>query len=75
MYNLECHKKSYSLNITYWRAIEILKIITPYLVIERKRKRAQHIINHYAAVTLRNGRYSSEQLIAKENFYQAFIAL
>lgn len=74
-YNPSVHKESYALNITYLRAIEILRAITPYLVIKRKRKRTQYILDNYPSVTQRNGRYSPEQLITKENFYRTFMSL
>lgn len=74
-YNPSYHKESYSLNITYWKAIEILQKISPFLVIERKRKRAQHILNNYLSVTARNGHYTKEQLSAKEEFYNTFMSL
>lgn len=73
-YKPDTHKESYSLNITYWRAIEILKEITPYLVIERKKKRALLIIQKYPSLTPRNGRYSPQLLLAKEEFYKEFMS-
>ena len=69
------HKNSYALNITYNNAIRVLREIETYLVIDRKRKRAKHILENYLSVTPRNGRYSPEMLSKKERFYQEFMSL
>lgn len=74
-YNEEKHKNSYTYTIIYDDAINLLKDIEPYLVISKKKARAQHIISKYKKVTLRNGRYNEIQKLAKEQFYTDFIAL
>lgn len=74
-YNKERHKDSYTYTIIYDNAINLLKEIEPYLVIFKKRARAQHIISKYKLVTIRNGRYNKEQRLAKEQFYKDFLAL
>ena len=55
--------------------VRILREIEPYLVIERKRKRAKHILENYLSVTPRNGRYSPEMLSKKISFYEEFMSL
>ncbi|KEH99209.1 hypothetical protein Z962_03455 [Clostridium botulinum C/D str. BKT12695] len=74
-YNIEKHKDSYSYTIKYNDAIEFLKYIEPYLVINVKKERAKLIINEYKSVTPRNGRYTNEMLEAKNNFYEKFMRI
>lgn len=72
-YNKERHKNSYTYAIIYDEAIQLLQDIEPYLVIEKKKARARHIISKYKEVTIRNGRYIEAQKLAKEQFYLDFI--
>jgi hypothetical protein len=74
-YSPKKHKNSFSYIIKYDNAIRLLEEISPYLVIESKKIRAEIIINEYKSLTPRNGRYSKEQLIKKKDFYNRFIAL
>lgn len=74
-YNKERHLDSYTYRVIYDDAIKLLKDIAPYLIIKRKRLRAQHIILKYKEVTIRNGRYNDKQRLAKEQFYTDFMAL
>ena len=57
------------------KAIELIKDIYPYLVIESKRQRAELIIRRYKAVTPRNGKYNEEMLREKEEFYEEFMSI
>lgn len=74
-YNEEKHKDSYTYTIIYDDAIKLLKDIEPYLVIYKKKSRAQHIISKYKKVTLRNGKYNETQKLIKNQFYIDFLAL
>lgn len=74
-YNIEKHKTSYTYAIYYDRAIEIMELIYPYLVISKKKERAKFIVENYKRVTLRNGRYNEVKRKAKEQFYIDFMAL
>lgn len=74
-YNKNRHKNSYTYTIIYDEAIQLLQDIEPYLVIPKKKARAQHIIVNYKQVTIRNGRYNEAQRQAKEQFYIDFMAL
>ena len=75
IYNKNRHKNSYTYTIIYDEAIQLLQDIEPYLVIPKKKARAQHIIVNYKQVTIRNGRYNEAQRQAKEQFYIDFMAL
>ncbi len=74
-YNLSKHKNSYAYSVVRDSAIRLLEEISPYLVIHKKRERAEHILKEYKAVTMRNGKYNEEQLEAKLQFYMDFMAL
>lgn len=74
-YNEERHKDSFTYTIIYDDAIELLQEIEPYLIILKKKVRAQHIISKYKKVTIRNGRYNETQKLAKEQFYIDFMTL
>jgi hypothetical protein len=74
-YNVDRHKNSYTYYLKHNDAIDLLKEIQPYLIIEIKKKRAKMIVNLYKAITPRNGRYSAEMLNMKEQFYNEFIEL
>ncbi|WP_194191205.1 LAGLIDADG family homing endonuclease [Clostridium chrysemydis] len=74
-YNPEKHKDCYTYILTYDKAINLLKDIYPYLIIKIKKERAKLIIDEYKSVTLRNGRYSKEQLALKLDFYNRFMSI
>lgn len=74
-YNEEKHKNSYTYRVIYDDALSLLREIEPYLVIEQKKLRAQHILNNYKQITPRNGRYSDELRKLKEQFYIDFMTL
>lgn len=74
-YNPEKHKLCYSYVLRRDDAINLLKEIYPFLIIETKRKRAQLIITKYKALTPRNGKYSEDLLKLKQRFYEEFISL
>lgn len=74
-YNPNKHKDSYTYFVKYNDAINLLKEIEPYLVINCKKERAKLIIENYKRVTPRNGRYSKEMQKAKEEFYEKFMSI
>lgn len=74
-YNPTRHKDSYTYSVIRNTAIDLLHDISPYLIIHKKHKRAKHIVENYRNVTLRNGRYNTEQLEAKQKFYVDFLAI
>jgi hypothetical protein len=65
------HKDSYTLTIKKKEdVLYLLNHISPYLRVEKKRKRAQWILMEYEKVTPRNGKYNPqllEQKLAFEN--------
>ena len=74
-YNKERHKDSYTYRVIYNDALRLLEEIEPYLIIEKKKLRAKHILENYKKVTPRNGKYSEELKYKKEQFYIDFMAL
>lgn len=74
-YNKDKHKYSYTYTLKYNKVLELLTEIEPYLVIKSKKARAQLILKEYKSLTPRNGRYTSEMLFRKEQFYEDFIKL
>jgi hypothetical protein len=69
------HQNSYTYIVKYNYAINLLEQIEPYLVISQKKLRAKMIISQYKLLTIRNGRYSKEQMNLKQQFYEEFMAL
>lgn len=74
-YNPNKHKDSYTYFVKYNDAINLMKEIEPYLVINSKKERVKLIIENYKRVTPRNGRYSEEMKKAKEEFYKEFMSI
>jgi LAGLIDADG-like domain len=75
-YNPEKHKNSYTLNITKKKEVfPALKQISPFLRVNKKRLRARWILEQYDSVTVRNGKYTSEELAKKIAFEDAFFKL
>ena len=74
-YNLDKHKDCYSYILKRNDAISLLIDIYPYLIIPAKKKRSELIISTYKFITPRNGYYTKEMLIAKENLYNEFMSI
>ena len=68
------HTPSYAYKITNRQALTLLEQIAQYLR-SYKRGRAELALNTYISVTPRNGRYTSEQQINREEFERAFLAI
>ncbi|MEK4028080.1 LAGLIDADG family homing endonuclease [Pseudobacillus sp. FSL P4-0506] len=67
------HKDSYTLSIKNKESVlMILKEVSPYLRIDKKRNRAKWILEHYNRVTPRNGKYTADMLKAKLLFEESF---
>jgi hypothetical protein len=75
-YKPDTHKNSYTLSIkNKIDVLSTLRHIYPFLRIERKRLRAQWILEHYESVTPRNGKYKPEMLVAKKEFEDSFFTI
>lgn len=67
------HKDSYTLNIKKKDdVLSLLKQISPYLRVDKKRNRALWILKNYEKVTPRNGKYTPQLLEQKKAFENAF---
>jgi len=66
------HKQAYTWRVTRNAALQLLADILPYLRIERKKARASLLVNEYIKVTPRNGKYTDEMKLAKEELVQKF---
>ena len=69
------HSVSYDWRLTDRRALSFLELIRPYLVIERKIRRVDLLLNNYLACTPRNGRYSAEIAEQKQALIETFFSL
>jgi hypothetical protein len=75
-YKPNLHKDSYTLTIKKKESVlSILKQISPYLRVDKKRKRSQWILMNYDRVTSRNGKYSPELLERKLAFEESFFSI
>lgn len=74
-YDIINHRDCFTYVLKYDSALKLLEAIEPYLVIIAKKERAKLILNEYKKLTLRNGKYTSEQLKLKEDFYNNFMKL
>lgn len=69
------HSLSWDWRLTDRRALNFLQKIRPYLVIERKIRRIDLLLNDYIRCTPRNGRYTIELAEQKEALIEAFFSL
>jgi hypothetical protein len=66
------HKQAYVWTIFNRKALSFLRLIRPYLVIERRKLRTDLLINEYLLYTPRNGKYTKEMLLLKKEFIKRF---
>ena len=69
------HRDSWQWRAKDDKALEIIRLVSPYLKITRKRKRAELLISRYKAVTPHNGWYTEEGRKLKEEFEAEFAGL
>ena len=75
-YHPDRHQNSYTLSIkTKSQVLDTLKYVLPFLRVEKKKKRAGWILEHYDRVTIRNGKYSPDSLKQKIAFEEGFFNL
>ncbi len=69
------HSVSYDWRLTDRQSLEFLKLIRPYLIIERKIRRIDLLLDDYIACTPRNGRYTKEMAERKQALIETFFSL
>jgi hypothetical protein len=68
------HKPHWSWRLQGNVAIEVLKLIVPFMKEPSKVIRAKMLIDEYHLITVRNGRYSQDQKLAKQEFESRFLS-
>ncbi len=69
------HSVSYDWRLTDRRALTFLRVIRPFLVIERKIRRIDLLLSDYIDCTPRNGRYTKEMAERKQALVETFFSL
>ena len=69
------HSISYDWKLTDRRTLRFLQVVRPYLVIERKLRRCDLLLQAYLECTPRNGRYTEDMLLKKQAFLDNFASL
>jgi hypothetical protein len=72
---LRTHSTSYDWKLTDRRALGFLRIVRPYLRIDRKIRRADVLLSDYLACTPRNGRYTPAAAAQKRALVEQFFSL
>ena len=68
------HKQSWSWKLSYDRAIEFIEQIRPFMKESSKCKRCDMILSTYKHLTVRNGKYTEQQIQEKLDFETAFLS-
>jgi len=68
------HTPSYTYAIYNRQALALLEQLSPYLK-TYKAERASLILEHYVALTKRNGKYTEEQLRQRQSFVETVMAI
>jgi hypothetical protein len=68
----EHYKQSWSWKVVGNKAIDAIALLHPYIQDPSKLYRMRHVLNNYRQVTVRNGKYTSEQLGVKLQFENDF---
>lgn len=71
----EHHKQSWSWKLAYNDAVEFCVRMHPLLLEPSKKERARMLATEYKTLTVRNGRYTPEQTVAKISFQERFLSL
>lgn len=69
------HARSYDWKLTDRRALEFLKLVQPFLVIQRKQVRCEMLLTKYLECTPRNGRYTAAMTARKQDLIERFSSL
>ena len=57
---------SYELELNAMESLSLLTDVVPYMLHEKKKKRASLIVEHYKDCTPRNGKYTTDQMAKKK---------
>ena len=71
----EHHKPHWSWRISHNTALSLLEQIVNFLLVPEKLFRAKYLLDGYKKVTPRNGKYTTEMLVAKHSFEDNFFYL
>lgn len=71
----ENHNSSYELSWGDRQAYNLLVILLPYMLHQKKKLRTQLIIDKYLLCTPRNGKYTPEQRFMKEELYKQVMSI
>ena len=70
----EHYKQSWSWRLSYDRAIEFLEQVRPFMKESTKCKRCDMILSTYKQLTIRNGKYTEQQIQEKLDFEKTFLS-
>jgi len=68
------HKPHWSWRLQGNNALKVLSLILPYMKEPSKVLRARMLVEEYPELTSKNGKYSSDQILAKQEFETRFLA-
>jgi len=68
----EKHSEAWSWRVTSRTALDAAKLLHPYIREPEKIRRVELLLTQYAKVTIRNGKYSPEELLLKKCFEHEF---
>ncbi|MFI8687897.1 LAGLIDADG family homing endonuclease [Rossellomorea sp. NPDC077527] len=75
-YHPDRHLNSYTLSIKAKnQVLNVLNSVSPFLRVQKKKKRVSWILDHYDRVTVRNGKYNPDNLKQKVTFEEEFFKL
>lgn len=66
---------AYSWRVSYNKALSFLKDIRPYIKVPEKAKRIDLLLSTYKKVTKRNGQYTQEEILIKQEFEKNFLSI
>jgi hypothetical protein len=72
---LPIHSQAYEWKLADRLALNVIELARPYLVIQRKIRRADLLLEAYIASTPSNGRYTTEMLEQKNSLIRRFSSL
>lgn len=67
------HSQAWTWRLQQRAALSLLEKLIPFMKIDRKIYRAHLLVSEYVQCTPRNGKYTPELLLKREELYQRFI--